>query len=153
MILLFKIVKIIKQQSYVLDASVVVKWFALANEEHIEKACALFNLIVERKIVFLAPELLVYELSNALWKGKKFNNHQLNEAMKAFYALNVELFSANMILLQKAHQIAADYDITIYDAVYVSLAELKECSLITANSKCFKRIQKDFVVALDEINI
>ncbi|MFH1713246.1 MAG: type II toxin-antitoxin system VapC family toxin [Candidatus Jacksonbacteria bacterium] len=144
--------KIIKQQPYILDASVAVKWFAGAGEEHLDKALALFNLVVARKITFLAPELLVYELSNALWKGKNFNNRQLNEAMKAFYALSVELFSANMILLQKAHQIAVDYNITVYDATYAALAELKECSLITANPKCFKRVKKNFIIVLDEVS-
>ena len=145
--------KIIKQQSYILDASVVVKWFARKNEEHLDKALALFNLVVDRKITLLAPELLVYELSNAFWKGKNFNSHQLNEAMKAFYALSVELFSANMILLQKTHQIAVDYNITVYDAVYVALAELKKCSLITANPKCFKRVKKKFIIMLEEVDI
>ena len=145
--------KIIKQQPYILDASVVVKWFALANEEHTKKVLALFNLVIERQITFLAPELLVYELSNALCRGKHFNSHQLNEAIKAFYALSVELFRANMILLHKAHEIAVDYNITVYDAIYVALAELKECSFITANTRCFKHIQKDFIIVLDEVSI
>ena len=80
--MLLKIVKIIKKQPIVLDASVVVKWFSTDNEQDYDKASFILQLIKNGDIELIIPDLLLYELGNALLKSKNFDIESLNSAVK-----------------------------------------------------------------------
>lgn len=67
--------------------------------------------------------------------------------------MQIEIFPANLNLLSEAVRIVFDYNLTIYDAIYVSLAQLKNCPFITANPRCFKKIKEDYVINLSDIEI
>ncbi len=149
--LLLKIVKITKKQPLILDASVVVKWFSVDNEQDYDKALFILELIKNGEIWLIIPDLLLYELSNALLKGKNFDIESLNVAVKTILALEVEIFNAQLPLLEKANEIAATYSLTVYDALYAALAVIKQCQLITANPKCFNKLRGEYVVNLADV--
>lgn len=136
-----------------MDASVIVKWFSQDNESDYDKTRELIMAFSNGSLNLFVPDLLLYELSNALLKGKKFDYKKIKSALKYIHSLQIEIFSANLNLLNKAIQIAFDYDLTIYDAIYVSLAQLKNCPFITANPRCFKKIKEDYVINLSDIEI
>lgn len=149
--LLYKIVKITKRQPLILDASVVVKWFSPDNEPDYDKASYILQLIKNGKIGLIVPDLLLYELSNALLKSKNFDVESLNSAVKTILALEVEIFNAQLPLLEKAHEIAVTYTVTIYDALYAALAVMKQNLLITANPRCFNKIKEEYIVNLADV--
>jgi predicted nucleic acid-binding protein len=76
----------------------------------------------------VAPELVVYEVTNAIWKhehllkdlenGKPYLSvfHGLIEAGK------ITILSPNERVMQESYSIAKRNGITVYDAVFVSLA-------------------------------
>ena len=151
--MLLKIVKIIKKQPIVLDASVVVKWFSTDNEQDYDKASFILQLIKNGDMELIIPDLLLYELSNALLKSKNFDIQSLNSAVKTILDLEVEIFNAQLPLLEKTNEMAATYSLTIYDALYAALAVIKQCKLITANPKCFNKIRKEYVVNLADVEV
>ncbi len=53
----------------VLDSSVIIKWFS--EEEETKKALELREKYINGEIVIAVPDLLVYEIANALRYDKK----------------------------------------------------------------------------------
>lgn len=145
--------KIIDLSNCVLDTSVVIKWYSQDNEADCEKADQLIAACKNGGLGLLIPDLLIYELSNALLKGKKFSCLQLKSALDHFHSLKIKAFSANHDLLDVAIQIASEYNLTVYDATYVALAQMKNCQLITANPKCFSKVKDDFVINLSDLEM
>lgn len=130
----------------VIDTSVVVKWFS--EEAHTEKAELLLLRVQRGQIHMYAPELLVYELGNALWKGKKFEENRILAALDELFESRMEFMPIDKVLVQSAVRIMVRYDITFYDAVYGALAFSFDIPLVTADPKDHKKIKEITVIDL-----
>ena len=136
----------------VLDASVVVKWFS--DEEFSEIALKIRDEFVNGNLIIACPDLLLYEISNALRYAKTLNEEDIKKAVESIYAMEIYIITPTVEIMQKAIEIALKNDITVYDAVYVSLAELLGCRLITADKKLVDTWRNlDFVVFLKDLFI
>ena len=115
------------------DASVVYKWYVTENETR--EALDLledFNSGIEKLAV---PDLILYELANALRYSRKLNAKDVESALENFTSLGMEIITPNEALLKEAVRLAINHDVTVYDAVYVALAKSLGCELITADKK------------------
>ena len=95
---------------------------------------------------FVAPDLLVAEIGNIVWKKTRFQGLTRADAEKivaAFRDLRIELVSARE-LLDSAFQIAMAHQRTVYDALYVALSAREQCGYITADEKLATALRKDF---------
>src|SRR3989339_1098632 len=115
----------------VLDASVVLKWFVEENDS--DKARKIRDDYVEGKIKIIVPDLLLYEISNALRFNKSFDKYEIDEILVSLSDMEIEVFSINYDLLKDAVNLAYQFDITVYDACYVKLALTLSTDLITAD--------------------
>jgi predicted nucleic acid-binding protein len=76
----------------------------------------------------VAPELVVYEVANAIWKHEHFLKDLENGKpyVSIFYGLveagKIMILTPNEELMQESYSIAKRQGITVYDAVFVSLA-------------------------------
>jgi predicted nucleic acid-binding protein len=76
----------------------------------------------------VAPELVVYEVTNAIWKHEDLLKDLENGAtyLSIFYGLieagTITILSPNERLMQESYSVAKRNGITVYDAVFVSLA-------------------------------
>jgi predicted nucleic acid-binding protein len=76
----------------------------------------------------VAPELVGYEVTNAIWKHEHLLKDLENGKpyISIFYGLveagKIKILTPNEELMQKSYLIAKRQGITIYDAVFVSLA-------------------------------
>ena len=76
----------------------------------------------------MAPELVVYEVTNAIWKHEHLLKDLENGKpyVSIFYGLieagKIKILTPNEELMQESYSIAKRQEITIYDAVFVSLA-------------------------------
>lgn len=128
----------------IVDASVFVKWFL--NERGAEKARQLREEHIAGRILIVVPELAFLEVLNALrYKGKSEDYLLKVNQLLCDTQLHVE--KINTFLLDKAIQVALKYDLSLYDALYVSLANLFGTTLITAD-KALKGIPN--TVLLDD---
>lgn len=117
--------------SWVVDASVAVKW--VVPEGLSDNA----DRILASEEELLAPDLLLVEAANALWK--KVRRHELSPG-EADRALGVILSSGLVIrptrpLLTRALVMAVRLQHPVYDCVYLALAERERAALVTADER------------------
>ena len=119
--------------SLVIDASVAVKW--VVEEEGTEEALAL------RGRALAAPDVLVAECANILWKKVRRNELSEQEALFAAGLLaraDIELMAMRPYL-EAAVRIAVALDHPAYDCIYIALAEAEGLRFVTATRACCAR--------------
>jgi predicted nucleic acid-binding protein len=123
----------------IIDANVVVKWFVV--EEFKEQAISLRDDYINNKIELSAPVILPFEVLNAIFYSKKgISNIELENIGKSLLYYGIKLFPMNEKLLLETVDIALKMNITIYDAVYVSLAKIRNSNLFTADSHLINKL-------------
>jgi predicted nucleic acid-binding protein len=115
----------------VVDASVAAKWFL--PEIHSDAAARL----LDPTIALYAPDLIVPEFGNILWKKirrAEITAVEAGEILRAFEALPLELRPSSA-LLTPAFQLAVALDRSVYDSLYLAVAVAEECEMVTADAK------------------
>ena len=113
----------------VIDASVAIKW--VIEEPGTREALSL------RRHRLFAPDLLVAECANILWKKARRNELSLQEALLAARLLqraDIEL-APMRAFLEPATKLAIALDHPAYDCAYLALAESLPCDLVTADQR------------------
>ena len=129
-------------EQVVSDASVVVKWFI--QEEYSDKALKLRDMHVNGEVYVTAPELLPFEVLNALKYSGLFKLEELKIAAISLSSYGIELYSLEGKLAEKALEIAVERDITVYDAAYIALAQELNTILYTADRKLIRKVGKKY---------
>lgn len=114
----------------VLDASVVLKWFALRKERGSKQARAIRTSYEEGQLRVVVPPLLVLELLNVASRRWAWDEGQLRALVTATEELGFEFALPEWA--QVASWVARG--LTAYDATYVALAERHRLQLITDDS-------------------
>lgn len=127
-------------QNLVLDASAAAKWFL--NEEDTEKAIALRDAHVEGRVNLTAPDLIVYEVANALHYHPKVTNQELNASLRDFLELELDLVPPSREFCARTADTARKLAVSIYDASYIALSDLVATNLVTADRKLHGKIPK-----------
>ncbi len=124
--------------SYVVDASVVVKW--LVDEVHSEEAAALLG----SGATFIAPALLFAEAANALWAMRRRGDiaaDGLADAVEALRAAPVTIPVTMLQLTAAATRLAADLDHPVYDCFYLALAVQTQYPVVTADTRFHNKVR------------
>jgi predicted nucleic acid-binding protein len=130
----------------VVDASVAVKWYV--NEVGSEQAIALLD---EDDLLFLAPDIFLAEVVNALLRQRRegqLDDQALDKALSDIHFSAPELVSTNR-LMGRAAGLARALAHPIYDCLYLALAERWDTVLVTADgefvSRCRQRLTDDLI--------
>jgi len=135
----------------VLDTSVVLKWFR-RDEEGVEKALALRGAYLDGALGIAVPDLLLYELGNVLRYKPDLDGNKVTAAVESVLAMGLSWHAVAQKRLIRAVEIAFAYDVTVYDAVFVALAEELQADFITADEQLVRRLSgMDRVCMLREI--
>jgi predicted nucleic acid-binding protein len=115
----------------VIDASIAAKW--ILPEPESDRAEALRN----HEPVLIAPELIVAELGNAIWKRAR---RQEIPAAKAVEAISQAIRMIDRLyplegLAVRATAIAISLNHPIYDCFYLALAEREQLKIATADDR------------------
>jgi predicted nucleic acid-binding protein len=117
----------------VIDASVAAKWyFAEPGHETADRILAA-RIAGERDL--LAPDLIVPEFANVLWKHVRRQDcsHDAAKAILALWEVDRPSLVASAHLAGQAVQLATDLDQSVYDCFYLALALAIEAPLATAD--------------------
>lgn len=127
--------------AWVLDTSVVVKWFL--QEPGTEAAEWYLERILSEEAKAIVPSSLFYELANVLWVRRRDGLTE-EAGRKVWNELErVPLDIANWReLFPDAITVAFRHEISVYDAVFVSLAEHRSCDLVTADEKLIEKLRQ-----------
>lgn len=129
-----------RSEEVVLDASVVVKWFS--EEKGSDSAVSLRNEHIEGRKTLVAPDLLIYEVENALRFRPGLGSKDASKAIEYLFDLQLDLVTPSRELLKRSAQYAFRYGITIYDSCYVALADLLNINVITADTQLFEKTRQ-----------
>ena len=135
--------------TYVLDASVAAKWFLPEGQETLAaEALILLKDYVSGSVNLMVPDLFWPELGNILWKAVRYRRISLRTAEESLTALKGrDLATAPTFkILEDAFAIAAAFDRTMYDAVYVALAVVSDAPLLTADERMANALAARFPV-------
>jgi predicted nucleic acid-binding protein len=119
---------------YVVDASVAVKW--VIGEPGADQALKL------RRHALSAPELLIAECANILWKKVRLGELTEPESILAAGLLarsEIELIAMRS-LTRRAVELAFLLDHSAYDCMYLALAEAAACPFVTADVRLLHKL-------------
>ena len=118
---------------FVVDASIAVKWFM--PEAYGDAALRLLN--AEHSLV--VPDLLFPEVGNVLWKRVQRREVTVREAtttLEALASLPLEVHPSKP-LMPLAFEIACRAHRSVYDSLYLAIAVLRQCPMVTADRKLY----------------
>ncbi len=126
---------------YIIDASVALKWFL--TEEESQGADGLFEAFLRGRIELLAPDVLLLEVANALWKQtallKILRSEEAVSIFRDFMTLPLNLQPSNA-LADRALDLAVKFKHPIYDMLYCALAIENDCEFVTADNVLVSRL-------------
>jgi predicted nucleic acid-binding protein len=138
-------------ETLVIDASVAIKW--IVQENGTDAALGLRS-----RFHFIAPDLIVAECSNILWKKTLRSELTSDEAAMASRLLkhaDIELQSSRG-LIEEMTVLAIDLGHAAYDCAYLTLARQKQLRFVTADKRLLEVVErkaldfKKFCLPLDE---
>jgi predicted nucleic acid-binding protein len=121
----------------IVDASVAFKWF-VPDEAHAAEAGALLR----SEDLLLAPDILVAEVCNIAWRSARMGRIEPEQAIRIATALP-GLFASLIgsgVLARRAVEIARELDHPVYDCLYLSLAEARQTTLVTADGRFLAKL-------------
>lgn len=121
----------------VIDTSVVIKWFV--NEPGSIEAQNILKQQQENKIQIVLPEVVLLELVNALYWGKKFQHENIIKVLQAMSKIKIIYRRIDDVQLSTTLLLMTKYKIQSYDSLFIALAEHEKCPLITADRKHHKK--------------
>jgi predicted nucleic acid-binding protein len=122
---------------WVVDASVALKWFL--PEVHSDEAVRLLR----DDYLLFAPDLIWAEFGNVLWKKWRQREIEADVArriLEDFRRFPLEACSSDT-LLATAWTIAEELHRTMYDSLYLALAERKGYRLVTADHRFYNSLK------------
>lgn len=121
----------------VVDASVAVKWFI--TEDGWEPAHAL----AASNASLIAPEFILAELASVA--AKRLRRGDIGQVLaEEMVAAAPEFFTELAPLTglrSRAFRLAAAHGLSVYDGLYVALADQREATLVTADRRLIARAQ------------
>lgn len=122
---------------YVVDASTAVKWYV--PENHSDEA----ELLLDAQHELYAPELIIPELGNIIWKKVRrgeLTETEGNKIIKTFQSASVSTIP-HTNLLSAAYAGAVLSGQTVYDWTYLALAVSMDCEFVTADESFYRALE------------
>jgi predicted nucleic acid-binding protein len=135
----------------VIDASVGFK--CAVPEDLSRKALRLRDDFRRGTDELLAPDLFSVEVANSLVMAARAGRIPESD-LPIFHADmmgNLPIIHPSMSLLPRAYEISSQSRASVYDALYVALAEREECDLVTADEKLIKALPGFPLVSLGSV--
>ena len=120
---------------YVIDTSALIK-FVIAGE-YTDLVRQIVSLHEAPEIQLIAPDFLLVECANVLWKDAlrtRVPVENVIAALNNLRGINIR-FVPQEDLLEEALRIALNIEITVYDALYCALARRENAEIITEDRR------------------
>lgn len=120
-------------ENYVVDSSVLVKWFI--DEKYSDKAIKLRDDFIQGEIVLHSPDLIYYEVISAMRHSSLFDINELKDASNSLIDYQLNIYHWDREISNRAISMADETNTTIYDMYFLALAEKLEYQYLTADDK------------------
>lgn len=123
----------------VLDSSVLLKWFK--EEKYSEISIKIKEGFVKGSHEVVVPDLVLYEMTNAMRYSEAFDPDLTKRSLDSFIDLGLDIVTPTQNLLNMAVDLSGEYETTLYDAIFVSLAKLIDATFVTADESLYEKIK------------
>ena len=138
-------------KAFVLDSSVVIKWFS--EEIDTNRAIKLRDKFLKGEIDITVPDLQLYEIPNALRYNQKLTENDVINAVESLMDMGINIIVPTREVMAFAVELAFKLNITLYDAYFVALAKTLKYTFITSDQKLYHKIKDiKFVKLLGDLN-
>lgn len=120
----------------VIDTSVAFKWFVAFGEDGLDGAAQLVRAHREGEVILAAPAIMPVEIANALRYALPSVEDAV-ELLDELHRIGVRIFQPTPSRIRTATRRASETGLSIYDALFLQLAEELECPLFTADARAF----------------
>jgi len=127
-------------QTLVIDASTAAKWFL--EEEDSDRALRVRDAHIDGRIKLTAPDLIVYEVANALNYNSRVSDTQLTARVQDLSDYDLDLVPPSAEYTARIVRTARELSVSVYDASYIALSDIIATNLVTADKKLHDRISK-----------
>lgn len=129
----------------VVDASVVVKWH-LTDEEDAHQAAVVLDRYAAGELALVAPEQIRYEVPNAITvatfgHSPRLTPRQAAAAIAEFLGLRMPTVSDDDLIIS-VHQVARQFRLAFYNALYMALAQRLRLPFLTADRRLYDRVRQ-----------
>lgn len=132
----------------IVDTSVVTKWYAQEKENDLDQAFRLLESCNAGTIALICPKIILLEIANVLYWGKKLDQALCVESLQSFEKLCTKFVDVdNTQLIIKTMY---DHKLASYDAAFISLALEENVPLVTADYKHHKKSISPHIIWLSE---
>ena len=122
----------------IIDANIILR--AFFPDETQAQAQAVVREHVAGRIHLMAPALLPYELSNAVWQAERrerITRAQGDEILQAMTRLEIEIVAQTWgVMLPLARQ----FGCSAYDAAYLNLAQATNHTFLTGDKRLYNAV-------------
>jgi len=125
-----------RQEKIVVDASVAFKWYA--EETWTQEARNMIDDYQNGHIDIASVAFMPFEVLNALRYAPNMGVIDLQTIAESLEKLSLDLRLLEGELSEKTVENALRYGITVYDSSYLSLGELEEIPVYTADERLLK---------------
>lgn len=128
---------------FVVDASVAIKWH-LHDEVLVDEAAFLLREFTRRRVHLIAPSLIRYEVANSFEQARRRQRIDAAQAaaeFQSFIVLGVHNERDTDDLVAAARNVASELGTSVYDGVYVALAEREALPLLTDDARLLRQIE------------
>ncbi len=132
----------------VVDSSVAHKWLHPIAEDGVAEALEIVHRHLGGEIILVAPALMPAEVANALKWKRRLDEADVLELIDNLAAIAVALFDMTYERLSEATRLSYRHRISVYDALFLQLAEELDCPLVTADRRAFEGIETDVEIRL-----
>lgn len=116
---------------FVLDSSIIIKWFRADGEEKVVEARNYLVKNLAGEITILVPDLLYYEIANIAKNDKIQSQDFWEDSLETLFSSSLEVSPPDSNFIKKAYKLAKDLNVSAYDASYLVLARDNGCLLVT----------------------
>jgi predicted nucleic acid-binding protein len=120
------------EESLVLDASVIAKWYN--KEQYSDRALRFMNGYIEGVLTLSEPIIVLYEVSNAIYKNPQLEASDALKAIKSLMSLLKDVVETPSSMdLWETMRLARMVKTSFYDASYIYHAKKCNLKLVTAD--------------------
>jgi predicted nucleic acid-binding protein len=122
-------------KAFVIDASIAIKWV-------IEEEGTAGALLLLKSARLIAPDLLVAECANILWKKvqrRELSAAEARMAARLLQAADIELVQSRS-LLEASVDLAVALEHPAYDCLYLALAIERQCQFATGDERLLRKL-------------
>jgi len=119
---------------YILDTSVIVKWYFTENEDDFDVAMLFYEQVSNSRIIIISPELMIYEQLNFFISRHVLPQDKISRILSEVYDI-LFIINSSKHISEEACRIAGIIKKPIYDCIFIALSSKLQYPLFTADSK------------------